>query len=136
MVFELSIFLHTIASRPIPELIPNILLYPLSVVTSPRSISIPLVEDSILSSASSVFLGIFIPLAKSFPEPVGITPNLIRSKSVIPFRTSFMVPSPPTTISLISSSSSSDILFASSEACPPYFVTYALYSIPFCLSSR
>ena len=136
LVFEFSIFLHTIASSPIPELIPNILLYPFSVVTSPRSIFTPLVDERIFSRASSVFFGIPIPLAKSFPEPVGITPNRILSKSVIPFRTSLIVPSPPTTTRRISSSSSSEILLANSDACPPYFVTYALYSIFFCFNRK
>ena len=82
-----------------------------------KSIDLSPAESKIMFKAfKGLWRGSPKPLPKSFPDPVGMKPNFTLSKSEIPFKTSFTVPSPPTTTSLISSSSNSEILLANSVA--------------------
>ena len=124
LIVDFNAFLQTKASSPIPELMANS-LFSSPKITSPKSIH--QVSSRVFFIAFKIctipFFGSFEsanPLARSLPEPVGITPKRTFSKSVIPLITSFAVPSPPTATRQISSSSMAHISPASFPACPRY----------------
>ena len=76
---------------------------------------------------------ICIPLAKSFPEPLGMTPNVIVLIFVSPQRISWIDPSPPIAMT-VAYGSFVVIAWAISVPCPGYLVAKTLYSICLFLS--
>ena len=65
------------------------------------SVKVHAFGERIASIQAETSVGSPRPLAKSFPEPVGIYPRIICSGCSMPFNTSLTVPSPPTTISVV-----------------------------------
>ena len=127
--FDVRAFLQTNASSPTPALMANFLGFSQSShATSPRSITVHAslprcMQESMRARFSDGVPLSFNPLARSFPEPVGISPNRTFSGCVMPLMTSFAVPSPPTTARQISSSVFAQISTARRVACPSCSVT-------------